>query len=150
MTSIELCPKCKQAIEQDRRDKARARQQRWRERNPEETRKQNAIRTKRWKEANPERSKALRRKWEEANRDRLRGYLEKRRALKLNAFVEDVDRTVLYERDKGRCGICSKPVNADDFHVDHTIPLTQGGEHSYANCQIAHPACNLRKHNKLA
>jgi 5-methylcytosine-specific restriction endonuclease McrA len=25
------------------------------------------------------------------------------------------------------------------------VPLALGGEHSYANTQVAHPLCNLRK-----
>jgi 5-methylcytosine-specific restriction endonuclease McrA len=69
----------------------------------------------------------------------------RRRARKLNAFVEDVDPTVLFERDEGLCGICGKPVDLTIAHVDHAIPLARGGEHSYANTQLAHPHCNLSK-----
>lgn len=149
MSSVTLCPKCVALLEQDKREKKRVNQQQWRERNLERARQQNAARTRRYLEKHPERQKALRRKWEEANRDKLRGYEEKRRALKRDAFVEEVDRNVLYERDEGHCGICYKPVDPDNFHVDHAIPLTKGGEHSYANCQVAHPACNRRKKNNL-
>lgn len=137
------------ATEQERLENTRARKLRWLERHPERARELGSARDRRWREANPDRQKQLRRKWEEANRDVLRGYEERRRALKLGAFVEDVDRMVLYERDIGHCQLCYQPVDVNDFHVDHAIPLVKGGEHSYANCQIAHPACNLRKRDKL-
>ena len=49
----------------------------------------------------------------------------------------------------GVCGICGEDVDPTNYHVDHIVPISRGGEHSYANTQPAHPACNQRKHNKL-
>ena len=71
---------------------------------------------------------------------------ERRRARKHGAFVEDVNRDILYEMYGGMCGICKEFIEGD-FHVDHVIPLSKGGLHCYANVQPAHPACNLRKGN---
>lgn len=72
------------------------------------------------------------------------------RMRRLAAWVEDVDRRTVYERDNGVCGLCGRAdVDPCDFHVDHIIPISRGGEHSYANVQLAHPACNLRKHARL-
>jgi len=71
------------------------------------------------------------------------------RARKLDAFVEDVDRQVVFDRDKGICGICKLPVDRGDFHVDHVLPLTKGGKHSYTNVQLAHSKCNLLKSDKI-
>lgn len=70
-----------------------------------------------------------------------------RRARKLNQFVEAVDPAVVFERDSGICGICSDPIEGP-FHVDHIIPLSKGGEHSYANVQAAHPRCNCTKKDR--
>jgi len=67
-----------------------------------------------------------------------------RRARKHDRFVEHVDPMVVYARDEGLCGICGTTVYGE-FHVDHRIPLAKGGEHSYANVQVAHPTCNLTK-----
>lgn len=74
------------------------------------------------------------------------------RARKAAAFVEDVDRDVVFERDGWRCGICSDPIDGELRHphpmsasVDHRVPLVAGGEHSYANCQAAHLGCNVKK-----
>jgi 5-methylcytosine-specific restriction endonuclease McrA len=44
----------------------------------------------------------------------------------------------------GMCGICKQFI-VGKFHVDHVIPLSKGGLHSYANTQPAHPDCNQRK-----
>lgn len=71
-----------------------------------------------------------------------------RRTRKKNKFVEYVDPRVLYERDGGICGICKTQVHMNNFHVDHIIPLSRGGKHSYENTQIAHQHCNQVKHNK--
>ena len=29
--------------------------------------------------------------------------------------------------------------------IDHIVPLSKGGEHSYANCALAHTGCNSAK-----
>jgi hypothetical protein len=68
-----------------------------------------------------------------------------RRASKRDAFVEAVDALTVLERDDGVCGICGGDVDPTDFHVDHVVALANGGEHSYANVQAAHPACNIKK-----
>ena len=76
---------------------------------------------------------AQRRKWE-----------SKRRSNKKNQFVENVDPLVIYKRDEGICKICGKKVGSK-WEVDHIIPLSRGGEHSYKNSQLAHPVCNRKK-----
>jgi 5-methylcytosine-specific restriction endonuclease McrA len=76
----------------------------------------------------------------------------RRRARKREAFVEEVWRSKVFERDGWICGICGDPVNRDakvpelDAPVmDHIVPLAQGGEHSYSNTQCAHFYCNSVK-----
>lgn len=70
------------------------------------------------------------------------------------AFVEDVERDVLFARDEGICGICGEPVDpTTTWTVDHIIPLEPRpghpkGEHSYANTQVTHRSCNSWKKNK--
>jgi 5-methylcytosine-specific restriction endonuclease McrA len=68
-----------------------------------------------------------------------------RRARKRNQFVEKVYRSKVFRRDAGICGICREAVDPLDWHLDHVRPLARGGEHSYANTQVAHPSCNHRK-----
>lgn len=74
---------------------------------------------------------------------------QKRRAHLVSAFIEDVNHADLLEMADGVCGICGEDVDPHHFHVDHIVPLSRGGEHSYANTQVAHPSCNLRKMTRL-
>jgi len=93
--------------------------------------------------------------YRKAHPDKYRDHCAKRRALKRGAFVERVSRVVVFERDQGRCHLCGKKVDPNNWHLDHIIPLSpltpggKGGEHSYRNVAVSHPICNQRKHNKL-
>lgn len=65
----------------------------------------------------------------------------------------------LIERDKGICQICGQPIDEKDIkgrHIrskyptlDHIIPLSKGGTHTWDNIQLAHMKCNGGKCNKL-
>jgi len=68
-----------------------------------------------------------------------------RRARKADAFIEAVDRQVVFARDQGTCGICQTEVEPANWHLDHIQPLSKGGLHSYDNVQVSHPVCNLQK-----
>lgn len=103
----------------------------------DERRQRRLERIRLWRLAHPERVA------------RYRRYNQSRKARLLGAFVERVDRFEVYDRGGGVCGICLQAVARDDFHVDHIVPLSRGGEHSYANTQPAHPGCNARKNNRL-
>jgi 5-methylcytosine-specific restriction endonuclease McrA len=75
-----------------------------------------------------------------------------RRARKRAAFVEQVVRPKVYARDGWRCQLCGQPVQRDKVvphpdapTLDHIVPLAAGGDHSYANTQLAHFRCNYLK-----
>ena len=102
----------------------------------------------RWHAANRPKSNAAIKRWKANNPEKVRQADERRRALIFGAFVEDIDRNVVYNLKAGMCGICKKYI-LGKFHVDHIIPLSRGGEHSYANVQAAHPLCNQKKNAKL-
>jgi 5-methylcytosine-specific restriction endonuclease McrA len=76
-------------------------------------------------------------------------YRAVRRANEENAFDEYVDRKVVWYLYGMMCGICWQPVTFEEMHVDHIIPLSKGGRHSYKNVQASHPACNLKKACKV-
>lgn len=97
--------------------------------------------------AHPERQRASNRKYQQKPEVKARRVerQQERRARKLGQFVEHVDRQVVWERDEGVCGICGTAADRADWHLDHVIPLVAGGEHSYANVQVSHPACNCSK-----
>lgn len=96
------------------------------------------ARVREWQEAHPEKVREIKRKAQ-----------QKRRALLVGVFVDDVDPLVVLERDGPGCGICGEDTEPGFFSLDHIVPLARGGEHSYANVQIAHRSCNSRKHTKL-
>lgn len=93
----------------------------------------------------PEKWTAKNNAWAAANPNKRRNYRAKRRALELEAYVEDVDRLKVWERDQGICHICGTLADADDWHLDHVFPISKGGPHSYANTAVSHPLCNKRK-----
>jgi 5-methylcytosine-specific restriction endonuclease McrA len=50
------------------------------------------------------------------------------------------------------CGICHKSIDRTLIYpdhgyrsIDHVIPLSLGGEHTYDNARIAHWICNVRR-----
>lgn len=84
-------------------------------------------------------------------RNNPQGYKDrskKRKALKRGATVETVSTRKVWERDEGQCYLCREPVAFEAMHLEHAIPLSRGGEHSYANCHTACADCNLAKADK--
>jgi hypothetical protein len=71
------------------------------------------------------------------------------------AFVADVSKAAILERDKWTCQLCGEriprtarwphPLSAS---MDHVIPLSLGGTHEPANVQSAHLGCNSTKGNR--
>lgn len=93
--------------------------------------------------------KQCRNQWVQENPGRMRKYGAERRRRITEATVELVDRFVVYEREGGKCHICKRLVRRDGFHLEHLVPLSKGGDHSYANVAIAHPSCNRKKWNHV-
>lgn len=81
-----------------------------------------------------------------------------------SGIVDDSDITLesLFKRDKGVCHICGKPCDYEDYTVagdvfiagnwypsiDHVVPVSKGGRHSWDNVKLAHRLCNSVKSNK--
>lgn len=93
------------------------------------------------------------RAWDESRK----ATYHKRRAQKLGTQVEDIRPIDIYERDVWLCGLCSTPVDPDAKHpdplspsLDHILPLSLGGTHTYENVQLAHLTCNVSKGNRVA
>ncbi len=77
---------------------------------------------------------------------------DRRRARKRAAYVADVHRLRVFERDGWRCQLCRRKVDRTKVvphpHapvLDHVLPLSQGGTHEPANVQCAHYMCNSVK-----
>ncbi|WP_280425685.1 HNH endonuclease [Nocardia carnea] len=54
-------------------------------------------------------------------------------------------RAALMQRDRYRCGYCGGKAET----IDHVIPRSRGGEHSWENCVASCAPCNHRKADKL-
>lgn len=81
-----------------------------------------------------------------------------------SGIVDDSDITLesLFKRDGGICHICGKPCDYEDYTVDgdvfiagnwypsidHVVPVSKGGRHSWDNVKLAHRLCNSVKSNK--
>ena len=132
-----LCRDCKSC----RADAARARRQA----DPRPNRE--AVR--RYNERNPERAQERR-----ARRDRFysREQRSLERARKRGAVIEAIKARAIFERDGWVCGICSEAVDPLLAHphprsasLDHLVPLSRGGAHTYDNVRTTHLTCNLKK-----
>lgn len=75
----------------------------------------------------------------------------KDRARIAGAYMDTVNVRKVYERDKWRCVSCRCKVERTRYHqpnratIDHRIPLSRGGSHTYENCQTMCVMCNSKK-----
>lgn len=102
------------------------------------------------------RKNARTREWKLSNRSVCADMEQKRRAVVLSAFGETVDRRIVFEKDQWICQLCGgrvvKQKNYPDpmsASLDHRLPLSRGGKHTYANTQLAHLKCNVEKKAKI-
>lgn len=88
-----------------------------------------------------------------------------KRYAKVKNAIKDKGITLnkLVIRDKGICHICGKPCDYADYRIengafiagydypsiDHVVPLSMGGLHSWDNVKLAHLLCNSIKSNKV-
>lgn len=87
-----------------------------------------------------------------------RGESHYRRAKSRGARAEVIYRAKVFERDGWRCYLCGQETPKlllKDFAspmaptIDHVVPLTKGGEHTYANVRCACRRCNSLKGDKM-
>lgn len=97
-----------------------------------------------WNKSHPDAVKDSRRKWLLANPDFSRTHTQQRRAIQASAFVDSIDMAALFQMHSGKCGICGKTITAK-WDLDHIVPLSRGGLHSWQNVQPTHPKCNRVK-----
>lgn len=78
-----------------------------------------------------------------------------RKARQITLKVENVVPLKVFRRDKWTCYLCGRKTlqelrgTYEDLatELDHVVPLSKNGEHSYANIKCACRACNIRKSN---
>ena len=91
------------------------------------------------------------------NADNRYRYSMKQTALKFNAKFDDtITRREVFSRGEGICYICGQQThyeNSEEWSpllatVDHVIPWTRGGEHTWENVKLCCFRCNLVKGNR--
>lgn len=76
------------------------------------------------------------------------------RAKRKGVHVEPINRMYVYKRDAFMCYVCgikvvlSKTYRPDQATLDHVIPLSKGGPHTYANLKTCCHSCNAAKSDK--
>lgn len=88
-----------------------------------------------------------------------------KRLIKIKGAYKDcITLNELFKRDKGICYICGRQCDYDDYtkngrtfiagesypSIDHVIPLSKGGSHSWTNVKLAHRGCNTMKGNRIS
>ena len=82
--------------------------------------------------------------------DQCAGYSARRRArIRGATWDEPVSREEVFALQDGVCYLCGAQCTQDNWHMDHVIPLSKGGEHRYTNLAVTCPGCNLSKQAKL-
>lgn len=73
----------------------------------------------------------------------------------LGLEYEDIDREIVFERDEYICGLCHLPVDRNlkypdpmSKSLDHIVPISRGGSHTYDNVQCSHLYCNVAASTK--
>ena len=62
-------------------------------------------------------------------------------------IIDARTRNIVYEENRGICGICGAPVNPQTYTIDHIVPLSRGGKNELSNYQLACGRCNKIKGN---
>lgn len=78
-----------------------------------------------------------------------------RRGFDPDGYVQAVHKWSVFHRDNWICQLCDGPVDRylpwpDPYSpsLDHVVPVSKGGEHTYENTQLAHLRCNIAKGNR--
>ncbi|MBU2028775.1 HNH endonuclease [Patescibacteria group bacterium] len=67
--------------------------------------------------------------------------------LPFNRLIPTSVKVIVWERDRGKCVLCSATEN---LHYDHDLPYAKGGTSlTEKNIRLLCAVCNLRKHDKI-
>ena len=102
-----------------------------------------------WYQRNKEKVRAYAKRWLKLNPDYSSRAQNKRRALKRGSHgsISPGLRSKLFKLQKGKCPCCQMPLG-QNYHMDHIMPLSKGGENIDSNMQLLRLVCNVRKHAK--
>lgn len=113
--------------------------------NPEKARNYSAA----YRAANREQVLAANAAWAAANPEIRRIHHHNRRARieRSGGTLSKGLSAKLYKLQKGRCACCGQPL-ADDYQLDHIMPIALGGANTDDNIQLLRALCNRQKKAK--
>jgi len=82
--------------------------------------------------------------WKKANPDKLKAQDFRRRARMSGGTLTAAEIKAIVAQDCFWCGTDC----ADDFHLDHIVPISKGGRNSRCNIAVSCPTCNTKKNAK--
>lgn len=144
-----ICRDCNRAKSlawaQKNTEQNRARAAAWKAANPDKARQAGAE----WRAKNAGRKRASDANWRQNNPDKVRLQSSARRARVRSAggSVSPDIVSKLYTLQKGKCPCCGERLGKK-FHLDHIVPLVEGGLHDDSNLQLLRERCNLQKNRK--
>ena len=104
---------------------------------------------------NPEAEKIRTKKYRQNHPERIRDLMRKRRAIKNGVISDNIVSIDIFKRDNWKCKICGIALNKhgkipdkDTPTIDHIVPLSKGGSHTYDNVQTVCYICNCKKGNR--
>lgn len=115
----------------------------------------------------PEKRKENNRKYYAKNSEKVKGYVKKYRqtfmgrliikqknikrrgngSIKTSTIEQIINENIL-KYGVITCEKCKKQC-FDNYHIDHIVPVSKGGNNSYNNLQILCAKCNLEKHTEI-
>lgn len=83
------------------------------------------------------------------HREKVKRRVARRKAAGGRGLRRRADMEARYAAQEGRCGICGGPLPEDamspETHVDHIVPVADGGTGHELNLQLVHRRCNQEK-----
>lgn len=99
---------------------------------------------------NKEKYLARRKRYKENNRLKINEQKRRRHAKIIGTKTEPVSYEKILEVYGMWCHICQEEIESKtDLHMDHVIPLSKGGTHTYTNIKPSHALCNMQKTDQI-
>lgn len=137
------CKQCNRLYYEANKDRILRRERAWFVSNPDYKRT--------WREANKVRIAEYDKQYLKDNPEKRRAKRQRRRARQKNAltgYYTDRDLQELHIEYQGRCAYCFGVLGSDNKHLDHIVPLSNGGTNTICNVVYACARCNLSKGSK--
>lgn len=86
--------------------------------------------------------------WQAANPEKRKVHHANRRARSVGRLSLGLP-TLLLSEQGGKCCYCFVDLTTTGYHMDHWVPLAQGGSNDDDNIVLACPACNMKKSARM-